>query len=57
MRHASLQQLTMFGSLQGFLRAWRDSGLCDQVVHRINELVTALKGNGDDVRVLITGAQ
>ena len=41
--------------LQGFLRAWRDSGLCDRVVGRIRELVAALEHNGGSVRVLVTG--
>jgi hypothetical protein len=41
--------------LQGFLRAWRDSGLCTKVVARINQLVTALKHKAGNVRVLVTG--
>jgi hypothetical protein len=41
--------------LQGFLRAWRDSGLCDRVVGRIRELVAALEHKGGNVRVLVTG--
>jgi hypothetical protein len=41
--------------LQGFLRAWRDSGLCDKVVSRIQELVAALEHKGGSVRVLVTG--
>lgn len=53
---ASLAEIG-FHLLQGFLKCWKTSGLCDKVSQRMTEITHGMQGADKDLRVIVTGRQ